>query len=154
MGAPEVRFTTAPRILVASLSRRGPYSEAREAMADLKKWMDLERIEQSGNPFCLFYDNPTETPEQELRSEACIPVAAPFQGEGKFVMKEFPQTEVAETRHQGPPEQFGMTYGPFLEGLLDRGYRIVGPAREYFMAVADVRGPGSGFLIQQPISRK
>ena len=59
----------------------------------------------------------------------------------------------AETRHQGRPEDFARTYGPFLEGLLNSGYRIVGPAREYYMTVLDVKGPGSGFLIQQPIAK-
>lgn len=123
-------------------------------MKDLKAWIDSNGVEQTGYPFCLFYDNPTETPEEELRSEACIPVAARFKPAGKVMVKEIPETEVAETRHEGSSEKFAETYGPFLEGLLNSGYQIVGPAREYFMAVADARGPGSGFLIQQPIAKK
>ncbi len=123
-------------------------------MGKLKSWMDSKGIEQSGYPFCLFYDNPSETRASELRSEACIPVAKPFTSEDDYKMKEFGETRVAETRHTGPPEEFGKTYGPFLEGLLNQGYRIVGPAREYFMTVTEVMGPGSGFLIQQPVAKK
>ena len=154
MSAPTVKFTSAARLRVASLERRGPYSGIGETMRSLKNWVDTKGLEQTGYPFCLFYDNPSETPEAQLRSEACIPVAKEFALEGEFKMKEFPETQVAETRHSGPPEEFAKTYGPFLEGLLNQGYQIVGPAREYYMTVSEVRGPGSGFLIQQPVSKK
>jgi DNA gyrase inhibitor GyrI len=154
LAAPEVKFTTAPKLIVAAVERTGSYSTIGETMRELKTWIDSKGIEQAGYPFCLFYDNPTETPEAELRSEACIPVAKPFEAEGKFMMKEFVEAQVAETRHQGPPEDFGKTYGPFLEGLLNQGYQISGPAREYFMTVSDVNGPGSGFLIQQAVIKK
>jgi effector-binding domain-containing protein len=154
LSAPEVKFTIAPKLVVASVERRGSYSTIGESMRDLKTWIDSEGVEQAGYPFCLFYDNPSETSEAELRSEACIPVAKPFQTDGIYMMKEFGEAQVAETRHQGPPEEFGKTYGPFLEGLLNQGYQIVGPAREYFMTVSEVQGPGSGFLIQQPVTKK
>jgi effector-binding domain-containing protein len=154
LAAPEVRFASSPKMTVAFIALVGPYSGVTEAMHKLKTWIDSKGIEQAGYPFCLFYDNPTETKEAELRSEVCIPVATGFEGGEGVKMKEIPETQVAETRHDGPPESFPETYGPFLEGLLKAGYRIVGPAREYFMTVLDVRGPGSGFLIQQPIEKK
>jgi len=154
MSTPAVKFTTAAKLTVASLERRGPYAEIGESMRHLKDWIDSKGIEQAGYPFCLFYDNPSETPALQLRSEACIPVGKAFESEGQFKMKRFPETQVAETRHVGPPEDFARTYGPFLEGLLRQGYKLVGPAREYYMTVSDVLGPGSGFLIQQPIAKK
>ena len=154
MAGPEVKFATAPKMIVASVEWKGAYSQIGGAMRELKNWIDSKGIEQSGYPFCLYYDNPSETPVEELRSEACIPVTAPFQPSGKFKLKSFEEAEVAETKHEGPPENFGMTYGPFLEGLLNSGYMIVGPAREFYMTVSDVKGPGAGFMIQQPIARK
>lgn len=151
MAVPDVRFGTSPRLIVASLVSRGPYAGVGDTMRSLKEWLDSKGIEQAGDPFCLFYDNPLETPADELRSEACIPVAGGFEPEGEHRMKEMEETQVAETRHLGPPEGFARTYGPFLEGLLRQGYRLVGPAREFFKEVSDIKGPGSGYLIQQPI---
>lgn len=148
-----VRFATSPPLTVASISLRGPYSQAGEAMLRLKNWTDSKHLEAAGYPFCLFYDNPSRTAEADLRSEVCIPVSKPFVGEGEVTMKELPEVEVAETVHQGPPEEFARTYRPFIEGLLDRGYSRAGPAREYFRSVHDVKGPGSGFVIRQPISK-
>lgn len=154
MSGPAVKFKIAPKIIVASLERRGPYSGVADAMRELKSWVDSKEIKQVGYPFCLYSDNPTETPESDLRSEVCIPIKEVVEGEGKFQVKVLPEVEVAETHHQGPPERFALTYGPFLEGLLKSGYRLLGPAREYYMAVSDVTGPGAGFLIHQPIAKK
>jgi DNA gyrase inhibitor GyrI len=154
MTFPQVKFTTAAKITVAYLETRGAYSRIGEAMRDLKDWIDSKGIEQTGYPLCLFYDNPNSTPEPELRSDACIPVRGPFEPEGDYRLKVLGEVQVAETRHSGPPEDFPKTYGPFLEGLLNQGYQTVGPAREYFMSVSDVKGPGWGFLIQQPVTKK
>jgi len=154
MSSPEVKFTTAPKIVVAFTERIGSYSGIGEDMSRLKTWIDSKGIEQAGYPFCHYFDNPSETPEATLRSEACIPVRRAFEPEGEFKTKELGETQVAETKHGGPPEDFAKTYGPFLEGLLRQGYILVGPAREYYMTVSDVKGPGSGFLIQQPIAKK
>ncbi|MGP8124737.1 MAG: GyrI-like domain-containing protein [Nitrososphaerales archaeon] len=146
MAGPVVRFTVAPKVVVASLERRGPYPGVGEAMRELKAWIDSKGIRRAEYPFCLYRDNPGETPELELGSEACIPVGGAFEGEGRFQVKELPETQVAETRHQAPPEQFAMTYGIFLEGLLKGGYRLLGPAREYCTTVARSR-------VQAPASR-
>ncbi len=154
MAAPaQVEFKTSKRMVVAYVERRGSYSSIGESMRKLKAWIDAKGIEQAGYPFCLFYDNPSETPVAQLRSEACIPVGREFTPEDDFKLKVLDEAQVAETRHEGPPEEFAKTYGPFLEGLLNSGYKIVGPPREYFMSVSDVRGPGSGFLIQQPVAK-
>jgi DNA gyrase inhibitor GyrI len=154
LSSPEVKFTTAPKVIVAFIERRGAYSGIGEDMQKLKNWIDSKGIEQAGYPFCQYFDNPGETPEASLRSEACIPVRKEFHPEGEFKMKELGEAQVAETKHTGRPEDFATTYGPFLEGLLKQGYDLVGPAREYYMTVSGVKGPGSGFLIQQPIAKK
>jgi DNA gyrase inhibitor GyrI len=153
MGTPKIHFTTAKKMVVAYVQRRGPYSNIGDSMMKLKRWIDFKGIEQAGRPFCMFYDNPTETPQAELRSEACIPVSKEFVPEDEFKVKVLEEVTAAETRHEGPPEEFAKTYGPFLEGLLKGGYRLLGPAREYFLAVSDIKGPGSGFLIQQPVAK-
>jgi len=154
LARPEVKYTHAPRMIVVSLEVRGPYQRIGEAMERVKAWIDAMGIEQAGYPFCMFYDNPGETPEPELRSEACIPIAGKVEQQGQFRVRELGETLVAETKHEGPPGEFAKTYGPFLESLLNQGYRIVGPAREFFITASEVKGPGSGFLIQQPITKK
>lgn len=153
MSSPEVKFTKAPKMFVAYVERKGPYTGTGEAMRSLKKWIDSKGIEQAGYPFCLFYDDPGKTPAADLRSEACIPVGKTFAPEGEFKSKELGETDVAEFRHEAKPGSYGEAYGPFLEGLVGQGYLLTGPAREYYMSANDVTGPGAGFLIQQPVSK-
>jgi DNA gyrase inhibitor GyrI len=154
LSSPEVTFTTAPKAVVACIERRGDYFGIGEDMLRLKNWIESKGIEQVGYPFCQYFDNPGETPLAALRSEACIPVKKEFPPEGEFKSKQLGEARVAQTRHNGNPEEFARTYGPFLEGLLKDGYGLIGPARESYRTVSEVKGPGSGFLIQQPISKK
>ena len=154
MSYPTVRFRTAPAMVVAFAERRGAYSGVGDTMRRLQGWLESRGVEAAGEPFCLFYDNPSRTAEADLRSEACIPVKEAITSEGEFGAKVLPETLVAETAHSGPAEEFGRTYGPFLEGLLNQGYDLVGPARECYHAASDIRGPGSGFVIQQPVAKK
>ncbi len=150
----EVKFTTAPKIVVAYRECRGPYSEIGDVMRTLKEWIDSKGIEQSGYPFCLFLDDPAGAEKSQLRGEACIPVGKPFEPEGDFKVKELAEVMVAEARHSGPPEEFSKTYGALLEEIAKQGYQILGPPREYFMTASEVRGPGTGFLILQPVAKK
>lgn len=74
MEAPEVKYTVEPKIIIAFVERRGDYTGAGEAMHELKKWIDSRGIEQARFPFCLTFDNPSETAKAGLRSEVCVPV--------------------------------------------------------------------------------
>ncbi len=123
-------------------------------MMELKAWLDRRGIRTAGRRFALFYDNPTERGAAELRSEACFPVTEPFRSEGRFAFREFPECRVAETRHEGPPQEFTRTYGAFLEQLLNDRYTLLGPAREFFDSPSKELGPGMGSLIQQPVEKR
>lgn len=108
---PPVKFKISPRIMAASVGLKGPYSDWGKGLMRLKAWMDGKRILAVGRPLALLYDNPTETPSAELRSEACFGVSKPFESEGTFSFKEFQECHVAETRHEGPPEMYTRTMG-------------------------------------------
>lgn len=153
MQAPEIRYGRSPRIMAAALELRGPYTSIGRGFRELKGLMDAGGIEQAGKPFALFYDNPTEKKAAELVSEVCIPVSKIFVSMGRFRFKVLEECEVAETRHMGPPERYTETYGALLESLLNKGHRLVGPAREFFDSPSEDAAPGKGFLIQQPIKR-
>lgn len=81
-------------------------------------------------------------------------MAGPFGSEGRFRFKEFPERQVAETRQEGPPEEYARTYGAFLEQLLGAGYNLEGPAREFYRSASTNLGSRMGRLIQQPVSKR
>jgi effector-binding domain-containing protein len=138
---------------VVYIERRGPYEGIGLDLQEISDWLAAEKVQAAGKPFCMYYDNPGETPRSELKSEACMPVSGRVRTVGRMKVKELLAADVAETAHKGKPEDFAMTYGPFLEWLITHGYKLDGPAREYYDAITAKMGPGSGVLIQQPVRR-
>ncbi len=150
----QVKLGNVDKQQVAYVELTGPYENWGRGLMELKAWLDIKKAKIARPPMGLYYDNPTETPAEKLRSEACLPIAGPLQGEGKFKVKELPASEVASTVHEGPPEAYTRTYGPFLEWILTNGYKVLGPAREIYREPSPELRPGMGILIQQPIKKK
>ena len=148
-----LRLKRIRRLRVASFELTGPYENWGRGLMELKGWLEKRKIATVGPPIGLFYDNPRETPPQELRSEACIPIKGEVASEGRFRIKDLPESRVASTKHRGPPEEYSVTYGSFLEKLLRPGYVLDGPAREIFDRPSPHLSPGKGVVIQQPVRR-
>lgn len=149
-----VELSRVKAIRVAFVELTGPYEEWGKGLMELKRWINGKRVRIIGSPIGLFYDNPTETPPSELRSEACLPIHGDVQSEGRFRIKDLPAADVATTRHTGPPEEYTKTYGSFLENLLRHGYTFDGPAREIFADSDPALRPGMGVRIEQPVVKR
>jgi len=154
MTSEAVRLEKVGPTRVAFVELTGPYESWGKGLMELKGWLESQKVRVIGKPIGLFYDNPTETPSNELKSDACFPIDGPLQPTGKFQIKDLPPGEIAVTRHNGPPDQYTGTYGSFLEGLLKRGYVFYGPAREVFDEARPDLRPGMGLQIQQLVKKK
>ena len=149
----EVELRRIGPIKVAFVQLTGPYEAWGKGLMELRDWLAGQKVSVGGKPIGLFYDNPTETNPEELKSDACLPVVADVRSLGRFQVKELPGGEIAVTRHTGPPAEFTKTYGSFLEGLLSQGYEFYGPAREIFEEPSPDLRPGMGLEIQQLVKR-
>lgn len=141
-------------IHVAFVELLGPYEEWGKGLMELWTWLESKNAQVVGSPIGLFYDNPTETHRDKLRSEACLPIEGDLQSEGRLKVKDLPAAQVATTRHNGPPEEYTKTYGTFLENLLRLGYSFEGPPREIFGSTIPTLRPGMGIRIEQPVLTK
>lgn len=139
---------------VAFVSLVGPYEDWGKGLMQLKEWLDEKSIPIRGQPMGLFYDNPTQSRPDELRSDACLPIEGAIQPEGRFQVKELPGGVAALTRHSGPPSEYTRTYGSFLEGIIKAGYMFEGPARETFEEASEDLQPGMGIRIEQLIRKR
>jgi DNA gyrase inhibitor GyrI len=142
-----------PQMRVAYVQLIGPYENWGRGLMELKAWLEERHVRVVGRPLGLFYDNPTETPASDLKSDACLPIEGEFAPVGKFRVKDLAAGEVAVTRHAGPPEEYTKTYGAFLEGLVNEGYTFYGPAREIFEEARLDLHPGMGVQIQQLVKK-
>ena len=141
-------------VKVAYVRLTGPYENWGLGLMELKEWLDGKEVAIAGQPIGLFYDNPTQSLPEELRSDACLPIEGKLSSEGKFQVKELPVGVAAATKHTGPPAQYTRTYGAFLEGILKSGYVFEGPARETFKEARKDLQPGMGIRIEQLVKKR
>ena len=153
MSSKDVTLEKVGTARVAYVELKGPYENWGRGLVELREWLDTRPVRIVGKPIGLFYDNPTETKAEELRSDACFPIEGKLTPEGKFLVKELPAGEIAVTRHVGDPNQYTRTYGQALEGLLKQGYTFYGPAREIFENARPDLRPGMGIQIQQLVKK-
>jgi len=140
-------------IRVAYVQLTGAYENWGRGLMELKKWLDNQGVEIVGRPIGLFYDNPTETPEDELKSDACFPIRGEIKPNAEVHVKELPGGDIATTRHVGPADQYTRTYGSFLEDLMSKGFVFYGPAREIFEEPRQDLRPGMGIRIEQLVRK-
>ena len=90
------------------------------------------RIIPAGPPLAIYYDN--EYKEQDVDTEICQPVAAPFAGQGRVTSRELPGVEqMACVVHPGEFASIGQAYGAIMAWVEANGYRIIGPNREVYL---------------------
>ena len=58
----------------AYLEHIGPYSGTGALLPEVHRLLTLEGVRPSGPPFALYYDDPSGTAPESLRSRACVPV--------------------------------------------------------------------------------
>ena len=150
----DLKLETIDPVQVAYIELRGPYENFGRGLMDLVSWLERKRVRVAGPPIGLYYDNPTETPPEKLRAEACVPIYGDVRPEGPYKVKVLSGGLVAVTVHQGPPQEYTRTYGTFLEGILKSGYTFREPAREIYDTPAATLGPGMGKQIQQRVEKR
>ena len=74
MSAPQTKFSVVGKRTVASVSHLGARNKVGDEMrSSPRTWIKSKGTKEAGRPFCLILNNPMKTPEERLRSEACIP---------------------------------------------------------------------------------
>lgn len=154
MAGGTLQTVSIPSVTVAFVSLVGPYENWGKGLMELKEWLDDNGIPVTGQPIGLFYDNPTQSLPEELRSDACLPIEGVMDTEGRFQLKELPGGTAAAAKHIGPPSGYTRTYGAFLEGIINAGYLFEGPAREIFSEAREDLQPGMGVRTEQIVRKK
>jgi len=107
---------------VVCKSFQGPYDQTEDVLDELMGW-----IMRVGHPFCappraVYYDDPEEVPEDELRAEVCLPVAERVMGDDEVENKQLPETEVAYIMHEGPYDGIPAVYEELFSWIEENDY--------------------------------
>ncbi len=122
MAEDEIQTKQVEPATVMSKSFKGPYDQTEDVLDELMGW-----IMRVGHPFCappraVYYDDPEQVPEDELRAEVCLPVAEDVRGDDDVEYKELPETEVAYKLHEGSYDGIPAVYEELFEWIEENGY--------------------------------
>ena len=108
-----------PAIRVAALAHRGDYNQIAttfEQLAAIAASMKLFGL--STRSLAIYYDDPSATPPDALRSDACLTVAEGWSPSGRLELREIRRGRYAVTLHVGPyaalPHAYKWLYGTWL----------------------------------------
>ncbi|MCD6416944.1 MAG: GyrI-like domain-containing protein, partial [Planctomycetes bacterium] len=131
----EIAIKDVPPKTVMSLPFAGSYEQTREKLDHLMSWLLRIGHPWSDHPLGLYYDDPTKTPEDELRAEVCLPMEEECEPQEDIERKTLPAVTVAYALHEGPVAGISELYAEIFAWLQesDRTYAEDMPTREVFL---------------------
>ena len=121
---------------MATMKHMGPYTDVPEVIDELLKAVDEGKYHPAGPIMVAYYNDPAQTPEEELLWEVRIPVAYPGRIEpadnDKMGFKYFDPMFVAYTYHIGSYTEVGKAYGELMQWAGRNEYQITGPPVEVY----------------------
>jgi DNA gyrase inhibitor GyrI len=121
------------------LEHVGDYRDLGARMLELFERVDRARIEPSGPPFALYFDDPGRVPLDELRSRACVPVGRALRAPEGLGYDVLPRATVAYAVVAGAYAEVPRALPGIFRYLSERGWTAHGPVREVYLNAADAR---------------
>lgn len=114
----ELLRITRPETKFVALRHHGAYNKIGGTIDKLFGLAMPLGVQMTGALTAVYHDNPAETPEDQLRSDAAIPVTADYDLSGtdltSFTM---PGGEFLAVDHIGPYSGLGDTWGKFMDEI-------------------------------------
>lgn len=113
----------------------GPYHEIGPVFGRLEAWARANNVSFEGS-IGRYHDDPDTTPPQDLRSDACIIVAAAYNApaeEGAPEIGEIPAQTYVKATHTGSYEGLGDAWAAFCRAIAAEGYSPMGVPFEWYV---------------------
>lgn len=126
---------------LACLEGNGPYPKLGALFTHLEAFLQERRVPAKGVRLAILYEDPLTADPGSTHYVAARELAGETVGDGEITIVIQPAGWVACEVHRGPYADRGEAYRRLADWVRDQGYRITGPAREYYL---EGTGPGSG----------
>ncbi|MBM3323208.1 GyrI-like domain-containing protein [candidate division WOR-3 bacterium] len=131
-------LVTTDSMVVASVSKMGPYSNVGQSVAELMTWLGSAKVQLAPDamPFGVYFDNPAQVKPESTRYEVCIPVPKGTKGDKKagVVVRVLPPMQLAQTAYTGPYEKAAPVYAGLYKWIGEKGYTPAGPMIEFYLS--------------------
>jgi AraC family transcriptional regulator len=120
----EVHFVTLPATTLLAIRRHGayavcpvPFLEGDEFWKDLSDWAKHNNVTHRPLAIAISYDDPTVTPSDSQRLDACIPAGGKFTPEGRIRRLDFAGGRYGAIEHAGPLSTIDQAYRTLADGI-------------------------------------
>lgn len=138
---------------ILCLEATGPYRDIAGMFERLTEYLQNRGVPARGEHIAVIYDDPLTADPERLHYAAALELAGEVTGDGEMTVVVQPSGWVACETHSGPRETIQDTYARLFAWVRDNGYRVTGPAREYYLS--GISGDAAQTLteIQLPIEK-
>jgi len=123
--------------LVCGIRKKGPYKLIAELLPKIYEYAESKGAEFTGSPVFVCHETAEQAMEANEKANADVEVGAP-------IAKKIEETDeikcytlaggkMVKTIHKGPYEDCGPTYEKMFKWIIDNGYAVTGPTREYYL---------------------
>jgi effector-binding domain-containing protein len=105
------------------------------AFGEMFGYLGEVEVMPAGPPVAIYHTS--ESMEEDMDVEICVPVAGTVVARGRMNFGEIPAGTVACTLHVGPYSEIGAVYRDLVEWIEQHGHETAGPPREVYIV-----GPG------------
>jgi AraC family transcriptional regulator len=119
----EVEIKEMPEFFVAYIRHVGPYNLIGPVFERIGKWVGMRGLWNADTKaLAAYFDDPGETPPEELRSDACIVVPEGTEGEGEVKTQVIPGGLFAVAHVEIDHTQFADAWGALMGWIQNSGY--------------------------------
>ncbi len=127
---PEIRRIDSSKI--ACIEEKGSYFQLNELFEQLKSYLDFRHVSYKPEHFAIIYDIPGERNMAKVHMAAGLELAGEALGNGEVIIVTRSSGWMACDLHRGTFETLPETHQRLTQWIQSQGYRIAGPAYEYF----------------------
>ncbi len=147
----QVEIRNEPGFRLAAVRHIGPYHRIGEAFDRLFAWARSSGV-PIGAPIAVYHDDPSTTPEAELRSDAGIVVDPGFSTDDPMIhLLDVPPQRCAVAIHRGPYERLPETWAKLLGEWLPQSGEEVGDGLCYERYLNDCPGVAPDELLTEVV---
>ena len=118
----EVDVKTLEPMDVMSKSFTGSYNQTMDRLDELMSWLLRVGHPYSSAPRAVFYDDPDEVPEDELRAKVCLPIKEDSRTGFEIDRDVLEGGDFACLLYEGPYDGIAGTYSEIYQWMEENGY--------------------------------
>lgn len=130
-----ITLKTVEPFFYAAIEMSGSYDDHSSAFSSLYEQAGIQNLDMQQAPFGVYYNNPTDTPTEELKWEIGLPLSSEKELKDPLKLKKWDYTQIVTRLFTGSysSEAMGNSYIEMFTWIQANGYVPAGPMVQKFV---------------------